>query len=180
MRKKHHLLDHKWQKIGFVIFAVCVLLCIVCFKAITYDLIPQTQPKIEYKRTEVQKKNGDIIISNEPINAPIGSGWASALVLLFTPISFALMALSQEIQEDERIVEIRHQALVTIVIIYIVWALLMFITTPFLVHLTSPTTMGKINMILKIPTGVPAFMGYYLLIFKLSLWKQNRELNDEE
>ena len=83
------------------------------------------------------------------------------------------------IQEDERIVEIRHQALVTIVIIYIVWALLMFITTPFLVHLTSPTTMGKINMILKIPTGVPAFMGYYLLIFKLSLWKQNRELSDE-
>ena len=180
MRKKHHLLDHKWQKIGFVIFAVCVLLCIVCFKAITYDLIPQTQPKIEYKRTEVQKKNGDIIISNEPINAPIGSGWASALVLLFTPISIALMALSQEKLEDERIVEIRHQALVTIVIIYIVWRLFTFLATPFYAHFVSPATIGKINMIMRIPTGVTAFMGYYLLIFKLSLWKQNRELSYEE
>ena len=161
MRKKHHLLDHKWQKIGFGVFAVCVLLCLVFWQAIINDLFPHVF--IKGVQTD-----------------PAGSGWASALVLLFTPISFALMALSQEIQEDERIVEIRHQALVTIVIIYIVWALLMFITTPFLVHLTSPTTMGKINMILKIPTGVPAFMGYYLLIFKLSLWKQNRELNDEE
>jgi len=90
------------------------------------------------------------------------------------------MALSQEKQEDERIVEIRHQALVTIVIIYVVWSLLMFLSTPFLVRLSSPETIGKLNIILKIPTGVSAFMGYYVLIFKLSLWKQNRELNDEE
>ncbi len=161
MRKKHHLLDHKWQKIGFIIFAVCVLLCLVFWQAIINDFLPY------------------VFNINNQTN-PIGSGWASALVLLFTPISFALMALSQEKQEDERIVEIRHQALVTIVIIYIVWALLMFLATPFLAHLTSPTTIGKLNMILKIPTGVPAFMGYYLLIFKLSLWKQNRELSDEE
>jgi hypothetical protein len=90
------------------------------------------------------------------------------------------MALSQEKQEDERIVEIRHQALVTIVIIYVVWSLLMFLTTPFLVHILSPEAIGKLNIILKIPTGVSAFMGYYVLIFKLSLWKQNRELRDEE
>ena len=158
MRKKHHLLDHKWQTIGFVIFAVCVLLCLVFWQAIINDLLPY------------------VFIKNDPI----GSGWASALVLLFTPISFALMALSQEKLEDERIVEIRHQALVTIVIIYIVWSLLMFLSSPFLVRFVSPTTFGKINMIMRIPTGVTAFMGYYLLIFKLSLWKQNRELSDEE
>ena len=160
MRKKHHLLDHKWQKIGFIVFSVCVLLCLLFWQAIINDLLP-------YVLKDIQTD-------------PIGSGWASALVLLFTPISIALMALSQEKLEDERIVEIRHQALVTIVIIYIVWALLMFLTTPFLSHLVSPTTFGKINMIMRIPTGVTAFMGYYLLIFKLSLWKQNRELNDEE
>ena len=161
MRKKHHLLDHKWQKIGFLIFAVCVLLCLVFWQAIINDLLPYVFIK------DVQTD-------------PAGSGWASALVLLFTPISFALMALSQEKLEDERIVEVRHQALVTIVIIYIVWSLLMFLSSPFLVRFVSPTTFGKINMILKIPTGVTAFMGYYLLIFKLSLWKQNRELSDEE
>ena len=161
MRKKHHLLDHKWQKIGFVIFAVCVLLCLVFWQAIINDLFPH------------------VFLKNIQTD-PVGSAWASALVLLFTPISIALMALSQEKLEDERIVEIRHQALVTIVIIYIVWALLMFLTTPFLNHLVSPTTFGKINMIMRIPTGVTAFMGYYLLIFKLSLWKQNRELSDEE
>lgn len=161
MRKKHHLLDHKWQKIGFIIFAVCVLLCLVFWQAIINDLFPYVFIK------DIQTD-------------PAGSGWASALVLLLTPISFALMALSQEKLEDERIVEIRHQALVTIVIIYIVWSLLMFLSSPFLVRFVSPTTFGKINMILKIPTGVTAFMGYYLLIFKLSLWKQNRELSDEE
>ncbi|MBO4267925.1 MAG: hypothetical protein J5869_00980 [Bacteroidaceae bacterium] len=158
--KKYHLLDHKWQKVGFVMFAVCVLLCLVFWQAILYDLLPHV----------LSKNTQD----------PAGSGWASALVLLLTPISFALMALSQEKQEDERIVEIRHQALVTIVIIYVVWSLLMFLTTPFLVRLVSPSTLGKINMILRIPTGVSAFMGYYVLIFKLSLWRQNRELSDEE
>jgi len=161
MRKKHHLLDHKWQKIGFGIFAVCVLLCLVFWQAIINDLYPHVFIK------DIQTD-------------PAGSGWASALVLLFTPISFALMALSQEIQEDERIVEIRHQALVTIVIIYVVWSLLMFLTAPFLLHILSLEAIGKLNIILKIPTGVSAFMGYYLLIFKLSLWKQNRELSDEE
>ena len=141
-------------------FAVCVLLCLVFWQAILYDLLPHV----------LSKNTQD----------PAGSRWASALVLLLTPISFALMALSQEKQEDERIVEIRHQALVTIVIIYVVWSLLMFLTTPFLVRLVSPSTLGKINMILRIPTGVSAFMGYYVLIFKLSLWRQNRELSDEE
>ena len=160
MRKKHHLLDHKWQKIGFVIFSVCVLLCLVFWQAIINDLLP-------YALKDIQ-------------TAPAGSGWASALVVLFTPISFALMALSQEKLEDERIVEIRHHALVTIVIIYLVLSLILFLTTPFLVYIGTPDTTYKIRTILRIPTGVTAFMGYYLLIFKLSLWKQNRELSDEE
>ena len=160
MRKKHHLLDHKWQKIGFIIFAVCVLLCLVFWQAIIRDLFPY----VFFKES----------------SSPVGHTWASALVLLLTPISIALMALSQEKLEDERIVEIRHQALVTIVIIYIVWRLFTFLTTPFYVRLVSPETIGKINMIMRIPTGVTAFMGYYLLIFKLSLWRQNRELTNEE
>ena len=158
--KKYRLLDHKWQKVGFIIFAVCVLLCLVFWQAIIRDLFPY----VFFKES----------------SSPVGHTWASSLVLLFTPISIALMALSQEKLEDERIVEIRHQALVTIVIIYIVWRLFTFLTTPFYVRLVSPETIGKINMIMRIPTGVTAFMGYYLLIFKLSLWKQNRELSDEE
>lgn len=158
--KKYHLLDHKWQKVGFILFAVCVLLCLVFWQAIIYDLFPHPYSK--------------------DAQDPAGSGWASALVLLLTPISFALMALSQEKQEDERIVGIRHQALAIIVIIYVVWSFLMFLSTPFLMRLISPSTLGKINLILRIPTGVSAFMGYYVLVFKLSLWKQNRELSDEE
>ena len=160
MRKKYHLLDHKWQKIGFIIFAVCVLLFLLFWQAIIKDLLP-------YVLKDIQTD-------------PAGSGWASALVVLFTPISFALMALSQEKLEDERIVEIRHQALVTIVIIYLVLSLLIFLTTPFLARVGSIDTIYKIRMILRIINGVTAFMGYYLLIFKLSLCKQNRELSDEE
>ena len=158
MRKKHHLLDHKWQKIGFIVFSVCVLLCLVFWQGLLYYLFPT---------------------SYVPTNMS-GYEWIFALAVVLMPVSIALMALSQEKLEDERIVEIRHQALVTIVIIYIVWRLLMFLTTPFYVRFVSPETIGKINMIMRIPTGVTAFMGYYLLIFKLSLWKQNRELSDEE
>ena len=146
--KKYHLLDHKWQKIGFIIFAVCVLLCLVFWQAIIRDLFPY----VFFKES----------------SSPVGHTWASALVLLLTPISFALMALSQEKQEDERIVGIRHQALAIIVIIYVVWSFLMFLSTPFLMRLISPSTLGKINLILRIPTGVSAFMGYYVLIAEIN------------
>ena len=74
--KKYHLLDHKWQKVGFIIFAVCVLLCLVFWQAIIRDLFPY----VFFKES----------------SSPVGHTWASALVLLLTPISFALMALSQE------------------------------------------------------------------------------------
>ena len=158
--KKYHLLDHKWQKVGFIIFAVCVLLCLVFWQAIIRDLFPY----VFFKES----------------SSPVGHTWASALVLLLTPISFALMALSQEKQEDERIVETRHQVLPRIVILYIIVLAIRFIALSFVQRLAAALSYAYVTHITGMFTGVTAFIGYYVLFFKLSLWKQNRELNDEE
>ena len=158
--KKYHLLDHKWQKVGFIIFAVCVLLCLVFWQAIIRDLFPY----VFFKES----------------SSPVGHTWASALVLLLTPISFALMALSQEKQEDERIVETRHQVLPRIVILYVIVLAIRFIALSFVQRLAAPLSYAYVTHITGMFTGVTAFIGYYVLFFKLSLWKQNRELSDEE
>ena len=159
--KKYHLLDHKWQKIGFALFAISVVICMVFWEAIIFDLFP--------------------IREGTPIDySPVGHLWATAIVFLLIPISFVLMSLSQEKLEDERIVETRHRILARIVIFFIVLVFIKFTVNIFLARLLSPVSMFLYSRILNYSTGVTAFIGYYLLIFKLSLWKQNRELNDEE
>ena len=159
--KKYRMLDHKWQKVGFVMFALCVLLGLLFWQGIIYDIYPYT-------------------IAGEPKNAPVGHGWATVLFFLFVPVSFVLMALSQEKQEDERIVETRHQILARIVIFFIVLVFIRTIVNVFLARFLSPNSTFIYSRIINYFTGVTAFIGYYVLFFKLSLWKQNRELSYEE
>ena len=161
--KKYRLLDHKWQKVGFVMFAFCVLLALLFWQGIIYDIFPYT-------------------ITGQPKNAPVGHGWATILFFLFVPVSLVLMALSQEKQEDERIVETRHQILARIVIFYIVLILIRTFVYAFLARIlpTSSIFHFVYSRIISYCTGVTAFIGYYVLFFKLSLWKQNRDLSDEE
>ena len=160
--KKYRMLDHKWQKIGFALLAISVVICMVFWEAIIFDLFPNVRvgKSIEY--------------------SPVGQGWATAIIFLLIPVSFVLMALSQEKLEDERIVETRHQILARIVIFFIVLVFIKFTVNIFLARLLSPVSMFVYTRILNYSTGVTAFIGYYVLFFKLSLWKQNRELSDEE
>ena len=160
--KKYRMLDHKWQKIGFALLAISVVICMFFWEAIIFDLFPTVRvgKSIEY--------------------SPVGQGWATAIIFLLIPVSFVLMALSQEKLEDERIVETRHQILARIVIFFIVLVFIKFTVNIFLARLLSPVSMFVYTRILNYSTGVTAFIGYYVLFFKLSLWKQNRELSDEE
>jgi membrane associated rhomboid family serine protease len=67
-----------------------------------------------------------------------------------------------------------------IVILYIIVLAIRFIALSFVQRLAAPLSYAYVTHITGMFTGVTAFIGYYVLFFKLSLWKQNRELNDEE
>ncbi|MBO6077638.1 MAG: hypothetical protein J6T18_02345 [Bacteroidaceae bacterium] len=164
--KKYHLLDHKWQKIGFVMFVLGVALFLVFLLNTVFTFRPT--------QIEGIVENYKVDLLNRIMQGPL------ALLTLISAIAFALMALSQEKQEDERIVETRHQVLPRIVILYIIVLLIRFIALFIVARLATPLSYAIVNQITGLFTGVTAFIGYYVLFFKLSLWKQNRELNDEE
>lgn len=159
--KKYHLLDHKWQKIGFVMFVLGVVLFLVFLLNTVFTFRP----------TQIE---GKVDLLNRIMQGPL------ALLTFISVFAFALMALSQEKQEDERIVETRHQVLPRIVILYIIVLLIRFIALFIVARLATPLSYAIVNQITGLFTGVTAFIGYYVLLFKLSLWKQNRELSDEE
>ena len=164
--KKYHLLDHKWQKIGFAMFVLGVAIFLVFLLNTVFT----------FRRTQIEGivYNYKVELFNRIMQGPL------ALLTLISAIAFALMALSQEKQEDERIVETRHQVLPRIVILYIIVLAIRFIALSFVLRLAAPLSYAYVTHITGMFTGVTAFIGYYVLFFKLSLWKQNRELNDEE
>ncbi len=164
--KKYHLLDHKWQKIGFVMFVLGVALFLVFLLNTVFTFRPT--------QIEGIVDNYKVNLFNRIMQGPL------VLLTLISAIAFALMALSQEIQEDERIVETRHQVLPRIVILYIIVLVIRFIALFIVARLATPSSYAIVNQITGLFTGVTAFIGYYVLFFKLSLWKQNRELRDEE
>ncbi|MBO7416550.1 MAG: hypothetical protein J6U22_08230 [Bacteroidaceae bacterium] len=164
--KKYHLLDHKWQKIGFVMFVLGVALFLVFLLNTVFTFRPT--------QIEGIVENYKVDLLNRIMQGPL------ALLTLISAIAFALMALSQEKQEDERIVETRHQVLPRIVILYIIVLLIRFIALFIVARLATPLSYAIVNQITGLFTGVTAFIGYYVLFFKFSLWKQNRELSDEE
>ena len=163
--KKYHLLDHKWQKIGFAIFVFGIALFLIFLLNSVFTFQP-TQIEGLVENYKLRLFNSMLV--------------PSALLSFFLAIAFALMALSQEKQEDERIVETRHQILPRIVILFIIVLIIRFIAGSILIRLAEPLSYAIITRIIGLFTDVTAFMGYYVLFFKLSLWKQNRELNDEE
>lgn len=164
--KKYHLLDHKWQKIGFAMFVLGVAIFLVFLLNTVFTFRPTQIEGIVY--------NYKVELFNRIMQGPL------ALLTLISAIAFALMALSQEKQEDERIVETRHQVLPRIVILYIIVLAIRFIALSFVQRLAATLSYAYVTHITGMFTGVTAFIGYYVLFFKLSLWKQNRELNDEE
>ena len=164
--KKYHLLDHKWQKIGFGIFVLTVVLSLIYLLKTVFTFSPT-----QFGGTVEDYKLG---LLNRIMQGPL------PLLTFFSTIAFALMSLSQEKQEDERIVETRHQVLPRIVILYIIVLIINFIVGFFLTRLVAPLTYAIVTRITGLFTGVTSFIGYYVLFFKLSLWKQNRELSDEE
>ena len=164
--KKYRLLDHKWQKIGFAIFISGVVLSLIYLLKTVFTFSPTQFGGIveDYK----------LGLFNKIMQGPL------PLLSIISAIAFALMSLSQEKQEDERIVETRHQILPRIVILYIIVLIVRFIVGFFLLRLAEPLTYAIVSRIIGLFTGVTAFIGYYVLFFKLSLWKQNRDLSDEE
>lgn len=164
--KKYHLLDHKWQKIGFAMFVLGVVIFLVFLLNTVFTFRPT--------QIECIVDNYKVNLFNRIMQGPL------VLLTLISAIAFALMALSQEKQEDERIVETRHQVLPRIVILYIIVLLIRFIALFIVARLATPSSYAIVNQITGLFTGVTAFIGYYVLFFKLSLWKQNRELSDEE
>lgn len=164
--KKYHLLDHKWQKIGFAMFVLGVVLFLVFLLNTVFTFRPT--------QIEGIVENYKVDLLNRIMQGPL------ALLTFISVVAFALMALSQEKQEDERIVETRHQVLPRIVILYIIVLVIKFITLGIVARLATPSSYTIVSRITGIFTGVTAFIGYYVLFFKLSLWKQNRELSDEE
>ena len=164
--KKYNLLDHKWQKIGFAIFVFGIALFLVYLLKTVFTFQPT--------QIEGLVENYKVDLYNKIMTGPL------ALLTLISAIAFALMALSQEKQEDERIVETRHQILPRIVILYIIVLVIRLIALYFVQRLAASLSYAYVTHITGMFTGVTAFIGYYVLFFKLSLWKQNRELRDEE
>lgn len=157
--KKYTLLSHGWQKTGLALLAFCALLSVVCFKAIVHDLL---------------------LVNSYYGYDSFGSGWAAtALVLCFT-VGVVLLALSRERAEDERVSAIRHQSLIGTVILYVAIVFLSALSNLFLFHYCSLEKVGQIVTVRRLLTCVPMFILYYVLIFKVSLWLDNKRLGDEE
>lgn len=157
--KKLTLLSHGWQKTGLVLLAFCALLSVVCFKAIVHDLL---------------------LVNSYYGYDSFGSGWAAtALVLCFT-VGVVLLALSRERAEDERVSAIRHQSLIWTVILYVAFSFLSTLSSLLICRLFSQENFTQILLVRRLLTCVPMFILYYVLIFKVSLWLDNKRMGDEE
>ena len=157
--KKLTLLSHGWQKTGLVLLAFCVLLFIVCFKAVVHDLI---------------------LSSSYYGYDSFGRGWAAEVLVLCFSAGVVLLALSRERAEDERVSAIRHQALIRTVILYVAIVFLSALSNLLIYPLFSQEQAMQIVTVRRLLTCVPAFILYYVLIFKVSLWSDNKRLGDEE
>ena len=153
------MLPHSWKIVGWVLLALCVLLFVFCFRAIVHDLF---------------------LINSAYGYDSFGAGWASSLVVIFFSIGVVLLAFSREHLEDERIIHIRQQALARTVILYLIVLALNLIANLFLVRMVSNDSLTQVMVLKRAFLCVPAFILYYLLIFKLSLWSENKKLSRDE
>lgn len=157
--KTIRMLPHSWKIVGWVLLALCVLLFVFCFRAIVHDLF---------------------LVNSAYGYDSFGAGWASSLVVIFFSIGVVLLAFSREYREDERIINIRQQALARTVILYLIVLALNLIANLFLVRMVSNDSLTQVMVLKRAFLCVPAFILYYLLIFKLSLWSENKKLSRDE
>jgi len=157
--KTIRMLPHSWKIVGWVLLALCVLLFVFCFRAIVHDLF---------------------LVNSAYGYDSFGAGWASSLVVIFFSIGVVLLAFSREHLEDERIIHIRQQALARTVILYLIVLALNLIANLFLVRMVSNDSLTQVMVLKRAFLCVPAFILYYLLIFKLSLWSENKKLSRDE
>ena len=101
----------------------------------------------------------------------------SALVI---PVSLTVVAFSKEKADDERIDVFRWNALFKTVILFFILSFLIAVFEFILPHFCDLKTTVNIIRIVAVLTGWTAFMVYYLLIFKISLHKENKSLDNEE
>jgi hypothetical protein len=153
------MLPYSWKKVGWSLLALSLLLFIVCFKAIVHDLIFINQPYVA---------------------DAFGQGWGSSLFVVFFVLGIVLIALSKEKAEDERIAEMRHSALIWTVLLFLAICLINLLSNLILTRVIDSDTLMKAMIIKRYFTCVPAFILYYLLIFKVSLWSDQKRLSDEE
>ena len=155
------MLPYGWKLAGWALLALSVLLFAVCFRAVANDLFWAGY-----------------------VPDAFGANWASTVVVLLFCIAVVLIAFSQERMEDDRISAIRQQALVRTVILYVVIIFLCAISNLVLYHVFGDApkdTLNRIMLIRRYCVSLPAFILYYLLIFKVSLWSENKKLlRDEE
>ena len=157
--KKVTLLSHGWQKTGLVLLAFCVLLFVVCFKAIVHDLI---------------------LVGSTYGYDSFGRGWAVTALVPCYVAGIVLLALSCERAEDERVSAIRHQALIRTAILYVAIIILSALSNLLIYPYFSQEQATQIVTVRRLLTSVPAFILYYVLIFKVSLWSDNKRSGDEE
>ncbi|MCQ2125851.1 MAG: hypothetical protein MJZ06_00225 [Bacteroidaceae bacterium] len=99
---------------------------------------------------------------------------------LVTPAGLTVAALSKEKADDERIDCIRFNALFKSVILFFMLNLLFFIIRYITVRIMEIQCYQAILKVCTFLTSWTSFMIYYILIFKISLHKENKALGNEE
>lgn len=99
---------------------------------------------------------------------------------LVMPAGLTVAALSKEKADDERIDCIRFNALFKSVILFFMLNLLFFIIRYIMVRIMEIQCYQAILKVYTFLTSWTSFMIYYILIFKISLHKENKALGNEE
>ena len=153
------MLPHVWQKVGLGLLAVSLLPLILCLPAILHDLV---------------------LFDSSYGSDSFGHVWASTLFVSCFVLGTFLMAVSYETQEDERIADIRKASLIRTVFLYLLISFLCLLSNLILPRSLDVKTLSQVMLIRRYFVCVPAFILYYILIFKVSLWIDNKRSDHEE
>ncbi len=102
--------------------------------------------------------------------------WAFGCAL--KTIGFLIIAFSQEAFEDERIESIRFGTLGLVAVIYAIMLLSYPVMDVLLVYFTLLEPMGVAEF--SAVRGVLGVLPLYVILFKINIWAQNRNLSYEE
>lgn len=156
------MLPHVWQKVGILFLIISLLVSVICYKAVCWQLF-----------------------LSKALHDPDSFGflWGYTLFFFSFILGVVLIAIAKEKVEDERVSAIRQQAVIRTVIIYLIIAAVFVFIDPVIRMYCG---MGRLSLATQIShikgvfTSVPAFILYYILIFKVSLWLDNKRVGNEE